>query len=187
MQCCKNNLYPPHCHEVIIPCKDFTLTDGSFKLNAEIGDLNKHAKHGLYAGIGLSKQSRYHLGEFLIAKEDNKNFVSVLRFQSHFLSFPFQSLKPINNWHRPVRSKKIRAYGRLYLGTELWAYAAEGEQGYIDQNIHLGFAYVSIKQHSVFPRLFFQYGLGVNHLNDRQFKSYPFFQLGLKITFMSNQ
>lgn len=181
MDCCKNNPEPSECDRPIIFCRTLGEPDRSFILNAEIGSHYQQSKFTPYAGLGISKEGFFSRVSILAGADIDLSFYGSLRYQYHFLSFPFSVFNLFSTWQSPTEQQVITRYGRLYLGTELKTRINKTKQDYLEQNIHIGLAAVNTNSDAFIPRIFVQYGLGFDYLGTYSTGVYSIVQLGLNM------
>jgi hypothetical protein len=179
MDCCKLKPEPSECDKALIFISDLGAPDNSFVFFAEPGCYFQQSKFTPYCGFGLSKEGNLLRGSFMIGTDIDLSLCGSLRFQYHFVSFPFSMLNPVRVWQSPNAEHVIERYGRLYLGTELKTRFNDKGRNYLEQNIHLGLAIVHTSIDAFLPRIFIQYGVGYDYLRISSSKLNSVVQLGL--------
>jgi hypothetical protein len=185
MDCCKYDPEPSECDKPMIFLSDLASPDKSFKLIAEIGSYYQQKSIIPYFGLGVSKEGEVLRGSFILGTDLDLSVCGAFRFQYQFVSFPFSALNPVSVWQSPSHRAVIERYGRLYLGTELKSRINKKSGNYLEQNIHLGLAFVNASYDSFLPRIFIQYGLGYDYLRINSKRLYPVLQLGLNMRITS--
>ena len=181
MDCCKYNSEPSECNKPKISCQSFGSSDKSFILNAEIGNHYQQSTISPYAAIGISKEGDFTRFSFLTGTDNDLSLYSSLRFQYYFSSFLFSSLNPFSTWHNPTKLNIINRYGRLYLGTELKTRINKTQEEHLEQNLHIGLAFVNTNEDAFVPRIFIQYGFGFEYLASNSKGKYSILQIGLNM------
>ncbi|HBH07722.1 MAG TPA: hypothetical protein DDX92_14090 [Flavobacteriales bacterium] len=181
MDCCKNNPEPSECDRPLIFCRTLGEPDRSFILNAEIGSHYQQSTLTPYTGLGISKEGYFSRVSILAGTDIDLSFYGSLRYQYHFLSFPFSAMNPFSTWQSPTSQQVINRYGRLYLGTEIKTRFNENKQDYLEQNVHIGLAAVNTNRDALIPRIFIQYGIGFDYLGTYATGAYSIVQLGLNM------
>jgi len=181
MDCCKNNPEPSECDKPMIYCRTLGEPDRSFMLNAEFGSHYQQSTITPYAGFGISKEGYFSRVSILAGTDIDLSLCGSLRYQYHFLSFPFSVFNPLSSWQSPTAQRVINKYGRLYFGTELKTRINENKQDYLEHNFHIGLAAVNTNRDAFIPRLFIQYGIGFDYLGTYSTGVYSIFQLGLNM------
>lgn len=176
MDCCEGNPEPSNCDLSMINCSTIGPVNQSFMLNLEIGNLYQQSINTPYIGIGISKQGLLSRTSILVGTDINLGFLSSIRYQHHFLSFPFNAINPFSTWQTPDKRQFVNTYGRLYLGTELKTRISKSTESYLEQNIHIGLRAVHNRRNA-----FIQYGLGLDYLENNSSNLYPIVQIGLNI------
>ena len=181
MGCCKSNPEPSECDKSIIYCSTLREPDSSFILNAEIGNYYQQLTHSPYGAFGISKEGCFSRISIIAGTDIDLSFYSSLRYQYHFLSFPFSYLNPLSIWEIPTKQQVINKYSRFYLGTELKTRINDNKQDYFEQNIHIGLAAVNTNRDAFIPRIFVQYGIGFDYLETYATGIYAIVQLGINM------
>lgn len=181
MDCCKNKSEPSECDKPMIYCATLGVPDKSFVFNIEVGSNYQQSEYIPYAGLGISKEGLFSRVSILAGTDSDFGFYGSLRYQYHFLSFPFSVFNPFSVWQSPTEQQTIYRYGRLYLGTELKTRINEAKYDFFEQNIHIGLAAVNTNTDAFIPRIFVQYGFGFDYLGTYSKSGYSFVQLGLNM------
>lgn len=177
MSCCKNNAESSECDKPALFCEPLEEPGGSFLLNAEIGSHYHPSAIKAYAGIGISKESTNFRYSVLAGTDNDLGFYGAFRYQYHFMSFLFSSIK--TPWRTHIKRENIGRYGRLYVGAEIKT-RINSTANYLEQNVHGGLAVVTNKKKARIPRMFVQYGLAYNYLgNSVPNGIYPVVHLGV--------
>ncbi len=181
MDCCKNDPEPSACDKSIIQCASLGVPDSSFVLNAEIGSHHQQSTLTPYFGIGISKEGWFNRFSLFAGTDLDLRFQAALRYQFHFLSFPFNAINPTAKWQSASQQLYIQRYARMYLGTEVKTRMNKPVDDYLEQNIHIGLAAVNTSRDAFIPRIFVQYGLAADYLRNVSEDVYPLLQVGLNV------
>jgi hypothetical protein len=179
MDCCKLKPEPSECDKPLIFISLLEAPNHEFTFFAEPGCYFQQSKFTPYFGLGISKEGDLLKGGLMIGTDIDLSLCGAIRFQYHFVSFPFSILNPMRVWQSPNSKNVIERYGRLYLGTELKTRFNNKGRNYLEQNIHLGLSIVHTSVHAFLPGIFIQYGLAYDYLRINSTKLYSVIQLGL--------
>lgn len=181
MTCCKNDPEPSGCDQPVVYCQTLGEQDRSFVLFAEAGTHYQRSAVTPYAGLGISKEGANSRVSALGGMDINFRFNGSLIYQYHLMSFPFSALSPFKAWQSSALQPVLHRYARLYLGTELKAWFQKVRQDYLEQNLHLGLAYVHTNREALIPRIFVHYGLGFGYPGPSSARLYSIVQLGVNV------
>jgi hypothetical protein len=181
MECCKSKQEASECNIGMISCGGMSLPDRAVLFLAEAGDYYRLKKHKPYLALGLSNWGRPGVLSFFAGTNSDLDIYASLRYQYHFLNFPFSMLNPASSWQSPGNMWAPDRYGSLYLGTELTTLqSTDAKVGLLEQNLHLGFAVMSSRNRPRIPRIFIQGGIGYDYLKNYSLKPYFVAQAGIQ-------
>ncbi|MCH8902806.1 MAG: OmpA family protein [Bacteroidetes bacterium] len=180
MDCCESDPEPSECDVPMIDIRSTPWEGEPLNLNVEIGSHYQQSTITPYVGIAISAEGLSSRAALLVGTDVDLSFISSLRYQLTYLSFPLNRLNPISGWQNP---KKIGSgkFDRFYLGAELKIKINETQQSYLEQNIHLGLAISNIQNGPSISRIFIQYGIGFDYLGNNSSGVYSIAQLGMNI------
>ena len=181
MECCKANPEPSECEKGIIKCRTLMKGDKSFLLYGEAGNNYQFSENIPYLTFGVSKSGDYSQSMLLLGTDTKLNFYSSLKYQFNFISFPFSILNPVSSWQSPNNVGYVNKYGRLYIGSEIKTRLNNNYPELIEQNIHVGLSRVNALTNAFIPKIFFQYGIGLDYSGNYSTKPYSIFQIGLNV------
>ena len=178
MDCCEADPEPSECEKTRIQCATLGNPSGPWTLNAEVGSELWAKDWAAYAGLGVFKEGLYARSSFLLGMDTDLSLITIIRYQLHLLSIPYDIFKLNSGWQSPSDKSIIYKYARLYLGSELGG-RFNADKNFVEQNLHVGIASVDTNPNAFIPRIFVQYGLGVDYLSNRNDGIYSVAQLGL--------
>ncbi len=181
MECCKSKQEPSECNIGMLGCGGISMPDKSILLLAEAGDHYRSGQHRPYLALGLSNWGSRNLFSLFAGSNPDLDIYGSLRYQYHFLNFLFSMLNPASQWQSPGSLWPGNRYGSLYIGSELNAWKSTGNNAdLLEQNLHLGFASMSLRNRPVIPRIFVQCGIGYDYLKHYSLKPYVVAQVGIQ-------
>jgi len=151
-----------YCHRGIIKCLYRAPPDLALKLIVEAGFHGQWNDNRPYLNVGFMKAGTQGLASAQVGVDSDLRPLASLRYQFHFLQFSAQQLVPTEQWLWPSDRAITYRYYRTYIGTESRWRAGSAEQGLLEQNLHLGIAYVNEKPDALLTRIFVQGGAAID-------------------------
>lgn len=181
MECCKSKQEASECNVGMISCGGMSLPCRSNLLLVEAGDDYRFEQHKPYLALGVSNWGNRNLLSFFAGANTDLDIYGSLRYQYHFLNFPFKMLNPASQWQSPASMWSPYHYGSLYIGSELKTWKSIGSNAdLLEQNLHVGFASMSPWDRPRIPRIFVQCGIGYDYLKNYSLKPYVVAQAGIQ-------
>lgn len=181
MECCKSKQEPSECDVGMIACRGMSLPDKSILLLAEAGDDYRLGQHKPYLALGASNWGSRHLFSLFAGTNTDLDIYGSLRYQYHFLNFPFSMINPVSQWQSPESLWSSSHYGSLYIGTEINTWKNIGSKAdLLEQNLHLGIASMSLRNKPRIPRIFVQCGIGYDYLKHYSLEPYFVARAGIQ-------
>lgn len=181
MECCKSKQEPSECNIGMLGCGGIALPDKSILFLAEAGDDYRLGQHKPYLALGVSNWGSRHLFSLFAGTNTTPDVYGSLRYQYHFLSFPFSMINPVSQWQSPGSLWPGNHYGSLYIGSELNAWKSTGSKAdLLEQNLHLGIASMSLRNRPRIPRIFAQCGIGYDYLTHYSADAYFVAKAGIQ-------
>lgn len=159
---CDNNCDTTSCRSGYFRCQYRAKSDVAYKIIVESGFHGQGNDDRPFIMLGSSKAGHSSLATAQVGIDSDLRPLASLRYQFHFLEFSSQQLDPTQTWQWPSDQAIIHRYYRTYLGTELRWRGGEAEQGLLEQNLHLGIAYVNENPDALLTRIFLQGGAAID-------------------------
>jgi|JI9StandDraft_1071089.scaffolds.fasta_scaffold17657_2 hypothetical protein len=158
MVSCIGSCDTTYCNRGIIRCQYRAPADLALKLIIEGGFHGQKNDNRPYLHVGFMKAGIQGFASAQVGIDSDLRPLASLRYQFHFLQFSAQQLIPTEQWLWPSDQAIIYRYFRTYVGTEFRWRAGSAEQGLLEQNLHLGIAYLNEKPDALLTRIFIQGG-----------------------------
>ncbi|MFT5819098.1 MAG: hypothetical protein ACI8ZM_000320 [Crocinitomix sp.] len=148
------------------------------ELNIEAGIYHQNDSLTGFIGLGISNTTRKTYASIIGGINTHVRFFGSAKMQYFFYDFPFQAFSPKNRWETPAMRSPITKYGRLYVGVDLKVSYREDQIQFLEQNAHLGIAWVNSNVTLGMRRFYLHGGFANDFLKIQNEKVYPFVQIG---------
>lgn len=162
MVSCAGSCDTTHCNRGIIRCQYRAPADLAPKLIVEGGFHGQWNDNRPYLNVGFVKAGLQGLASAQVGIDSDLRPLASFRYQFHFLQFSALQIVPTELWLWPSDQAIIYRYYRTYVGTEFRWRAGSVEEGLLEQNLHLGIAYVNEKPDALLTRIFVQSGAAID-------------------------
>jgi hypothetical protein len=162
MVSCAGSCDTAYCDRSIIRCQSLAPPDLALKLIVDGGFHGQLNDNRPYLNVGFMKAGIHGLASAQVGIDSDLRTLASLRYQFHFLQFSAQQIVHTELWLWPSDQSIIYRYYRTYVGTEFRWRAGSAEEGLLEQNLHLGIAYVNENPDALLTRIFVQGGAAID-------------------------
>ena len=181
MDCCKFDTSASGYTRPLMTCGTVGEYTPSIVLHGEIGTHFQQAKLLPYAGIGIYLEDKTNRLHAIAGTDFHVGFHAALRYQFSIVNFSYKDVNPFAAWKFPGTPAPLETLGQLYVGMEFKTSRNTSDLNYFEQNVHIGIAALNLKRKALVPRIFLQYGLGYDYLQNNATKIYSIGQLGVNL------